>query len=45
MTNYFALNENEYVQNPKFIPSIEEEEKQGLKDQMLGYIKDGYTIH
>ena len=27
MTNYFALKENEYVQNPKFIPSIEEEEK------------------
>ena len=27
------------------LKAIEEEEKQGLKDQMLEYIKDGYTIH
>ena len=27
------------------LKEIEEEEKQGLKDQMLEYIKDGYTIH
>lgn len=31
MTNYFALNENEYIQNPQFIPSIEEEEKNYLE--------------
>ena len=27
------------------LKAIEEEEKQELKDQMLEYIKDGYTIH
>ena len=27
------------------LKAIEEEEKQDLKDQMLEYIKDGYTIH
>ena len=27
------------------LKAIEEEEKQGLKDQMLEYIKDGFTIH
>ena len=27
------------------LKAIEEEEKQDLQDQMLEYIKDGYTIH
>ena len=27
------------------LKAIEEEEKQDLKDQMLEYMKDGYTIH
>ena len=27
------------------LKAIEEEEKKDLKDQMLEYIKDGYTIH
>ena len=27
MSNYFALKENEYIPDPKFVPSFEDEEK------------------